>query len=96
MDIPLQVHDTDTEHRSQLGIPVYVYRLASLDSMSKEIFAVKPERRYQRMYVQRFRLSCYASVFLSTELPCGSSWRDSRSHCAPISLIPPPLRQYLP
>jgi hypothetical protein len=39
------------EHHLQLGIPVYVFRLASLEPLSKEIFAVKPERRYQRMYV---------------------------------------------
>ena len=29
---------------------MYVFRLASLEPLSKEIFAVKPERRYQRMY----------------------------------------------
>ena len=30
---------------------MHVYRLASLEPLSKEILAVKPERRYQRMYV---------------------------------------------
>ena len=30
---------------------MYVFRLASLEPLSKEIFAVKPERRYQRMCV---------------------------------------------
>lgn len=29
---------------------MYVFRLASLEPLSKEIFAIKPERRYQRMY----------------------------------------------
>lgn len=38
-----------TGRRDKLGIPVYVYRLASLEPLSKEIFAVKPERRYQRI-----------------------------------------------
>ena len=44
-----------TKNHRQLGIPVYVYRLASLEPLSTEIFAVKPERRYQRMYVHCFR-----------------------------------------
>jgi hypothetical protein len=35
----------------QLGVPVYVYQLASLQGeVTKELFEVKPERRFQRMY----------------------------------------------
>lgn len=47
----LTINSPHTKHRCQLGIPVYVYRLASLEPLSTEIFAVKPQRRYQRMYV---------------------------------------------
>jgi hypothetical protein len=32
---------------------VYVFRLASLEPLAKEIFVLKPERRYQRMYARR-------------------------------------------
>lgn len=39
---------------------MYVYRLASLEPLSKEIFAVKPERRYQRMYID-----CLHPIFVS-------------------------------
>lgn len=35
----------------QNGLPVYVYRLASLAPIQKELNQVPPERRYQRMYV---------------------------------------------
>jgi len=39
--------------------------------------------------------SCYL-VFRSAESPYGSSWDSSRTHCVPISIIPPLLRQYAP
>jgi hypothetical protein len=32
------------------GRPLYVYRLASLEPVEKELHATPPERRYQRMY----------------------------------------------
>ncbi|KAG6333729.1 hypothetical protein ID866_5357 [Astraeus odoratus] len=40
-----------TGRRDKCGLPIYVYRLASLDSsLRKELDMVSPERRYQRMY----------------------------------------------
>lgn len=37
---------------TQNGIPVYVFRLASLTgTLQKELNAIPEERRYQRMYV---------------------------------------------
>lgn len=35
------------------GLPIYVYRIGSLESVEKELSADPPERRYQRMYVPK-------------------------------------------
>lgn len=40
--------------RQKTGLPLYVYRLASLNLVEKELYATPPERRYQRMYVKQF------------------------------------------
>src|ERR1700761_4938269 len=45
---------------TQSGIPVYVFRLASLTgTLQKELNAIPEERRYQRMYVLSFLDSFY-------------------------------------
>jgi len=55
------------------GLPLYVYRLASLNPVEKELYAVPPERRYQRMYVRQFPPS---SIFLMQ----GKKNRSIRAH----------------
>lgn len=49
---------------------MYVFRLASLEPLSKEIFAVKPERRFQRMYVRHLNtdLMLFSALFYRVAL----------------------------
>lgn len=84
-----------TQHcRSQLGIPVYLYRLASLEPLSREILAVKPERRYQRMYPCSL---CTDFMLLITSLDRVALWefagRFTHQLCShlPHSTSPTPI-----
>jgi len=43
-----------TFHLPQNGLPLYVYRIASLIPIQKELDLVPPERRYQRMCVLQY------------------------------------------
>jgi hypothetical protein len=55
--------DSDGSTPSQHGIPVYVFRLASLTgTLQKELNAVPEERRYQRMCVL-----CFLSLIPPTD-----------------------------
>ncbi|EKM79113.1 hypothetical protein AGABI1DRAFT_106707 [Agaricus bisporus var. burnettii JB137-S8] len=40
-----------TGRRDKKGLPLYVYRLAALEPLEKELFAVPPDRRYQCLIV---------------------------------------------
>jgi hypothetical protein len=45
------LHSNPVHSHPQNGLPLYVYRVVSLDPMRKELDSVPPQRRYQRMYV---------------------------------------------
>jgi hypothetical protein len=83
-DIPRQL-DLDS---MQNGIPVYVFRLASLTgTLQKELNAIPEERRYQRMYVLCF-LDSFHRRIAPTVSPSGSLCLASLSRYAlpfPIS-----------
>ncbi|KAF7299346.1 Sec14 cytosolic factor [Mycena indigotica] len=64
-----------TGRRDKNGMPIYVYRIASLDSaLQKELHAVPPERRFQRIialyeYMLRFSLPLCTHLPHSTSTP---------------------------
>lgn len=76
------------------GLPLYVYRLASLNPVEKELYAVPPERRYQRMYVRQFSSFIDLSNVSKKVSFYTSSWRGSVSHSAQHFLILQILHQY--
>ena len=80
---------------TQSGIPVYVFRLASLTgTLQKELNAIPEERRYQRMYVLSF-LDSFHRRMAPTVLPSGSLCLALLSHYAlPCPIFPLP-RYYL-
>lgn len=58
-----------TGRRDRHGLPVYVYRLASLQGpLQKELGTIPPERRYQRI-VTLYELMCRFVLPLCTALP---------------------------
>ncbi|KXN83114.1 Sec14 cytosolic factor [Leucoagaricus sp. SymC.cos] len=61
-----------TGRRDKKGLPLYVYRLASLEPVEKELYATPPERRYQRIIVL-YELMARFSLPLCTALPHPSS-----------------------
>src|SRR5258708_7486465 len=67
-------------------MPVYIYHLASMDSaIQKELNAVPPERRYQRMCV--FFLSAIATV--QTSFQHRSVRMDDSVHYAAVQFSAP-------
>ncbi|KAJ3560204.1 hypothetical protein NP233_g10993 [Leucocoprinus birnbaumii] len=61
-----------TGRRDKKGLPLYVYRLASLDPVEKELHATPPERRYQRI-IALYELMTRFSFALCSALPHPSS-----------------------
>lgn len=92
--------DWHTQH----GIPVYVFRLASLTgSLQKELYAVPEDRRHQRMCVSRpFPLifptanAHMPTKLISTVSPSGSLCLALPSPSVPPSLTLPRPRPHRP
>ncbi|KAF5360601.1 hypothetical protein D9756_004638 [Leucocoprinus leucothites] len=63
---------TGRRDKRKKGLPLYVYRLASLDPVEKELHATPPERRYQRIIVL-YELMTRFGFALCTALPHSSS-----------------------
>ncbi|KAH9923583.1 CRAL/TRIO domain-containing protein [Amylocystis lapponica] len=57
-----------TGRRDKNGLPLYVYRLASLGPIQKELNAVPPERRYQRIVALYETMTCFI-LKLCSNLP---------------------------
>lgn len=57
-------YPTWSGRRDRRGLPVYVYRLADLDSkVQRELNAVSMDRRYERMYVSLESIATKRSVY---------------------------------
>lgn len=69
----------------QNGLPLYVYHLASLSPIQKELDAVPSERRYQRMYVPDI-LYVFDIIHASAQ---SRAVRVHDSLCLPPLLLPP-------
>ncbi|TFK39054.1 CRAL/TRIO domain-containing protein [Crucibulum laeve] len=74
-----------TGRRDKQGLPVYVYRLASLEPIQKELDAVPADRRYQRI-VALYELMTRFSFPLCTYLPHASSATPVSSTTSVIDL----------